>query len=142
MTKRYKNRFRDKVLERIRSLKASSILWSDLNDLGSSRQISRALNDLIDDGKVIRVGRGIYAKAEVSKYIDRPILQEGFDMTCVEVLQRLGVKWGPSQAVKDYNEGRSQQVPVRFEIRLKSRFRRTISYGKRQLIYERNINAK
>jgi hypothetical protein len=104
--------FRDKLLERARSLKSPIILWPDLSDLGSSRQISRALNDLIDDGELIRVGRGVYAKAEMPEYLNRPILQEGFDMTCVEVLKRLGVQWEASQAIKDYNEGRSEQVPA------------------------------
>ena len=142
MSKRYKNVFRDKALERIQSLKNEVILWSDLNDLGSLRQISRALNDFIEDGILVRIGRGIYTKTKASKYIDDPVIRVGFELACIEALQRLNVKWELSQLIKDYNEGRSQQVPARFEVRLKSRFRRTLAYGNNRFRFEGNINAK
>lgn len=142
MKKRYKNAFRNKVLERIQSLSNKAILWEDLYDLGSARQISRALNDFVSDGTLIRIGQGIYAKAERSKYIDEPVIKEGFQTVCLDVLKRLGIRWELSQFVKDYNEGKSQQVPMRFEVRLKSRFRRTISYGNRKFQFEGNINAR
>ncbi len=142
MSKRYKNMFRDRLLKRIQSLKSVVILWEDLKDLGSARQISRALNDYMESGIIVRIGRGIYAKAQTSKYIDEPIIHEGFEVACLEALKRLNIKWELSQFIKDYNEGRSQQVPARFEVRLKSRFRRALTYGNNSCRFEGKINAR
>lgn len=142
MKKRYKNVFRDKMFEQIQSLKGEVVLWSDLKNLGDSRQISRALRDFVEDGILARIGRGIYAKTELSKYIDRPIIRAGFEVACIEALKRLNIKWELSQVIKDYNEGRSQQVPAQFEVRLKDRFRRMLAYGNNKFRFEGNINAK
>lgn len=142
MTIRYKNVFRDKALERIQSLKSEVVLWSDLNDLGSARQISRALQDCIADGVLARIGRGIYAKTKPSKYIDKPLIRVGFDQACIEALKRLNIKWELGQLIKDYNAGRSQQVPAQLEVRLKKRFRRTFAHSKNRFRFEGNINAR
>lgn len=142
MTRRYKNTFRDKLLRKIQSKRSEVILWSDLKDLGSSRQISRALKDLVDDGRLVRIGRGIYAKAKISKYIDEPIINIGFEAACLQALKRLNVKWELSQFIKNYNEGKTQQVPAKLEVRLKSRFRRELKYDDNKFRFEGNINAK
>lgn len=147
MTKRYKKSFRNKVLEYISAMPGCVVLRSDVAILGDSRQVSRALKALIEDEELIRLGYGLYAKAISSKnleYINTPIIRAkaGFTEACIEILKRLNVQWELSQAIKDYNEGRSQQVPARFEIRLKSRFRRTISDGGLNLRYERMSYAK
>lgn len=142
MTRRYKNTFRNKVLDRIQQVHVDVILWTDLEDLGSRRQINRALKALIEDGDLVRLSLGIYCKAQSSEYIDRPLIRSGFDNACIETLKRLGVEWEYGQAIKDYNEGRSTQVPAHLEVRLKSRFRRKLSYGNRALNFEGMINAK
>lgn len=142
MKKRYKNTFRSKVLTRIWSLRGKVVLWADLKDLGSSRQISRALKDFVEDGTLARIGRGIYAKTKASKFVNEPIIVGGFESACLEVLKRLNIKWELSQKIKDYNEGLSQQVPMQLQLRLKRRFRRSLSYGKNSIKFEGNINAK
>lgn len=140
--KRYQNTFRVKVFERIQEMDAEIILFSDLQDLGSRRQINRALCVLIEEDKLVRIGLGIYSKAEQSEYLDYPIIRAGFDNACIEALERLGIEWDYSQPIKDYNKGRSQQVPANLEVRLKSRCRRKFNYGNRTLLFEGMINAK
>ena len=142
MSKKYTNVFRDKLLEKVQSLESEVVLWSDLKDFRSSRQISRALKEFVEDGTLARIGRGIYAKTKPSKYIDEPVLRVGFESACIEALKRLNVKWELSQFIKDYNAGYSQQVPAQFEVRLKNRFRRTLTYGNNEFRFEGNINAK
>src|SRR3990167_6681488 len=129
MRGKYKNTFRNKVLEKISSLKRDVILWPDLTMLGNPRQISRALNDCIKDGVLARIGRGIYAKTTFSQYTEKPVIRVGFDVVCIQVLNRLKIKWKLSKPIQDYNAGLSQQIPANFEVRLKSRFRRKIIYG-------------
>jgi len=142
MSKRYKNTFRNKVIDKINALEGKVILWSDLQDLGSSRQISRVLKECVEDGTLARIGRGIYAKTRASQYIDQPVIRGGFEDACIEALCRLNIRWELGQLIKDYNEGRSQQVPAQFQIRLKDRFRRTLSYGNNRIRFEGNINAR
>ena len=69
------------MLKRIRSLRGEVVLWSDLNDIGSSRQISRVLKECLEDGVLVRIGRGIYAKATQSKYIDEPLIEDDYTIT-------------------------------------------------------------
>ena len=147
MTKQYKNTFKNKTLKFINRMKGCIVLREDVACLGDARQVSRGLKALVVDEELIRLGYGVYAKAEASKYpefVDRPMIRAraGFTEACLEILKRLGVQWELSQAIKDYNEGKSQQVPARLTVRLKSRFRRTISYGNRKLRYEGMVYAK
>ena len=142
MTKRYKNSFILQVAAYIEKLPGTVVLRTDINELGDPRQISRALAALIEDQILIRIGFGVYAKAEKSSQLERPYIRGGFANACIETLQRFGVKWILGEAYRAYNEGRSQQVPVRLEVRLQSRFRRRLEYGKRTLKIEDNIYAK
>lgn len=89
-----------------------------------------------------RIGRGIYVKTKPSKYIDEPVIRIGFEAACFEALDRLNIRWEPGQLVKDYNEGRSQQIPAQTQIRLKDRFRRRLSYGRNRIRFDRKINAR
>lgn len=140
--RRYKNTFRNKVLEFISSIPGTVVLRKDVKSLGSARQVSRALKALVEDRELVKLGLGIYAKARPSEYLDYPVIQSGFTEACIEVLERFNVNWEPGQAIKEYNEGKSQQVPARFEVRLKSRFRRKISYRNQKLRIERMIYAR
>lgn len=137
-----KKTFKNKMLAHILKAPGTVILRNDVSELGSSRQVSRALKALVKEGELIKLGYGIYAKAEASEHLNRPVIRTGFTEACIEALGRLKVEWEPSQAIKDYNAGKSQQVPARFEVRLKSRFRRKIAYGNRQLRLEGMIYAK
>ncbi|MBS0357812.1 MAG: hypothetical protein JSS53_00870 [Proteobacteria bacterium] len=110
--------------------------------MGSSRQVSRSLKDLVKMGELIKIGYGIYTKAYVSEYINKPIIKGGFDQACKEALTRRSIKWEPGSAEQAYNSGRSTQVPVRIIVYLKSRFRGRLSYGNRKLIVEKGINAR
>ena len=142
MTKRYKNSCRSKVLEYIQTADETVILRADLNPLGEYRQISRAIKALIEDGELIKLGYGVYVKSEKSEYTNRPVIKMGFTNACIEILRRLGIEWEPSKAIQDYNEGKTQQVPINFSVRLKNRYRGELSDGKRTLIFEGMINAQ
>ncbi len=131
-----------KALNRLKKIRGSVVLRKDFEDLGSYRQISRAINKLIDEKKLVKIGAGIYAKAYLSKYSDIPLVKNGTDSTLREALKRLGVAYEPGSAEKEYNEGKTTQVPARNIVRLKSRCRRKIGYRNSELIFEKKINAK
>ena len=142
MRVKYQDSIEYKVLNRLKAIRGSVVLRKNFNDLGSYRQISRVLKQLIAEKKLVKISAGIYAKAYVSKYADIPLIKNGVDTTIREALKCLGVAYEPSTAEQDYNAGKTTQVPVRNIVRLKNRCRRRIGYGNGQLIFERNINAK
>lgn len=140
--RRYKNSFRNKLLDYITKRQGVVVLREDVKKLGSPRQVSRGLKALLEDGYLVRLAYGVYAKALQSALVNRPVIASGFTEACIEALERLNVRWEPSQAIRDYNVGKTQQVPARFEVRLKSRFRRKLFYGSRELAIEDMIYAK
>lgn len=142
MTVKYKDSIEYKALRRIKKIRSNVVLRQDLIDLGSYRQVSRIFKKLIDDNKLVKIGAGIYAKAYLSEMLNVPIIQGGFDQACKEALTKKGIQWELSTAAQEYNAGRTTQVPVRTSVRLKSRYRGTLSFGKRKLIAEKQINAR
>lgn len=142
MKVKYEESIEFKALNRLKAIRGSVVLRKDFNNLGSYRQISRALNNLIAEKKLVKIGTGIYAKAYLSKYTDIPLIKNGTDSTLRAALKRLGITYEPGSAEKAYNEGKTTQVPARNIVRLKSRCRRRIGYKNSELIFEKNINAK
>ncbi len=138
----YKSSLKFKLLDRIQQIAGNVVLRENIEDMGSSRQISRCINDLVDMGELVKIGYGVYAKAYISEYINRPVIKGGFDQVCKEALTKLGVAWMPGSAEQAYNAGLSTQVPVRTVVQLKSRYRGHLNYGNRTLIVEKGINAK
>ena len=142
MRVKYSESIEYKALNRLKMIRSSVALRKDFNGLGSYRQVSRALNRLIEEKKLVKVGKGIYAKAYLSKYSNTPLIKNGVDITLRSALKRLGVTFEPGSAEKEYNEGKTTQVPIRNVVRLKNRCRRRIGYMNSELIFEKNINAK
>lgn len=139
---RYKNSFRELVHNYIERFPKNVILRSDLNQLGNPRQISRAIKNLIDDGLIVKFGYGIYVKAEISEYINQPIPIIGFTDASIEAMNRLGIKWEIGTSTKNYNEGKSTQIPAKFIVRLKSRYRGTIGYDGINVVFEEKKYAR
>ncbi len=139
--KPYNTEFKSNILDYIMRLPGNIVLRSDVNKMGTPRKISRNLKSLINEGKLIKLGYGIYAKTEQNPYLSTNIIKSGFTAASLEALDRLGIKWEPGKFIKDYNEGRSTQVPANFSVRLKTRYRGTIKDGERILKFEDNINA-
>jgi len=138
----YENSIEFKVRELIKNNKSGVILREDLSALGSYRQISRVLNKLIASKELAKISHGIYSRAYESEYLDIPLLERGFEETTQKALDRLNVEWDSSAAVKAYNSGETQQVPVNNTVRLRTRCRRKFSYAGRDLRFEGNVNAR
>lgn len=134
-----------KVLKRLKTIRSVVVLRRDFNELGSYSQISRVINKLISDKKLVRIGSGIYAKAYISKYTqytDIPLIKNGTHSALREALRRLNIKFERGSAEQEYNEGKTTQIPVHNIVKLKERCRRRIGYRNSQLRFEGNINAK
>lgn len=131
---------RDKIENRIaRKAGESVFLPREFADLSGETQVLRALHSLVRDGRLVRLGYGIYARAIVSRLSGEPLLSNptGLRGAAREALTKLGVKWEPTEAERAYNEGRSTQIPVNPVLRVKGRFSRRLSDGNTVLVLER-----
>lgn len=130
---------RQRVEARIAKRRDDAFLTREFLDLGGARQVQRALRELTGQGKLIRLGYGVYSRAEISPITAQPMLVgDGFGLVARQVLDKLKVRWEPTTAERDYNEGRSTQVPMTPRVRLRgSRFNRKLSYKGMELTFER-----
>lgn len=131
---------RDKIEERIARRPGEAVfLTREFSRLGGEDQVLRALRGLVRDGRLVRLGYGVYGRAIKSRLSGEPLLHspDGFIGAARETLDKLGVAWEPTEAERAYNEGRSTQVPVNPVLRVKGRFRRQLRYGKSELVLER-----
>lgn len=130
------------ALNRLKTIRSNVVLRADFNDLGSYRQLSRIFKKFTFEKKLVKIGSGLYAKAYVSKYSNVPLIKNGTDAALREALKRLGIAYESGSAEKDYNEGKTTQIPVGNVVKLKDRCRRRIGYKNSKLIFEGKRNAK
>jgi hypothetical protein len=107
--------------------------------LSGETQVLRALWGLVRDGRLVRLGYGVYARAIISRLSGEPLLSNptGLRGAAREALTKLGVPWEPTESERVYNEGRSTQIPVNPVLRVKGRFSRRLRDGKTELVLER-----
>jgi len=131
---------RERIEKRIASKAGDDVfLPREFADLGGEDQVLRALRGLVRDKRLMRLGYGVYARAIVSRLSGDPILYSanGLLSASRQALDKLGVKWEPTEAERAYNEDRSTQVPVNPVVRVKGRFSRRLSDGIAELVLER-----
>jgi hypothetical protein len=130
---------RQQIEARIARRRDDALLTREFLDLGGERQVLRALRELTDEGKLIRLGYGVYGRAEISPISNQPMLAgDGFNAVARQALDKLKVRWEPPTAEQDYNEGRTTQVPMNPVVRLRGdRFSRKLRYKTMELAFER-----
>ena len=136
---RHEGTLREKVETRIAERRDDAFLPREFRDLGGEDQVLRVLRGLVRDGRLMRLGYGVYGRAELSRLSGQPMLaaQGGFIGAARQALDKLGVPWEPTEFQRAYNEGRSTQVPVNPAVRVKGRFARRLRYQDTELRLER-----
>ena len=130
---------RERIGDRIARRRDEVFLTREFRDLGGEDQVLRALRGLVRDGRLVRLGYGVYGRAETSRLSGEPMLAAtgGFIGAARQALDKLGVAWEPTDAQRAYNEGRTTQVPVNPAVRVKGRFARHLRYQDTELRLER-----
>lgn len=135
-----KGSLQDSIEKRIAARGDASFLTREFSDLGPERQVQRALAKTVAAGKLVRLGYGVYARAEPSPLSGNPMLaaRQGFLEASRTALTKLGVAWEPAEWERAYNDRRSTQIPVNAAVRVKNRkFARRLSYRGTPLRVER-----
>ncbi|MET1478156.1 MULTISPECIES: DUF6088 family protein [Burkholderia] len=127
-----------RVVRSIRRRKSVVILRSEVSGLGSQSQLTRVLAKLVATGQLIRVGHGIYAKTRINRYTGRPAPAATFESIAAEAFKKLGISVGPGALAREYNSGRSTQIPMVAVVTTgRRRITRRIQVGSRRVVYER-----
>jgi hypothetical protein len=125
-----KNRVQISIAKRSRNV----ILRSDIANLGSDTQLSEVLRTLTQEGKLIKLGAGIYAKAH--KVTDGEVLLVANDQQVAkELFERLGVE-------VDFVEVNAESgETIYFLDTSKRRMSRNLKFNNVQVVYSRKHNG-
>jgi len=106
---------------------------------GSAAQVSQVLRHLVDDGLLVKLGIGVYAKAKMSVLSGSAIPVKPVDVLALAALKKLGVPVAPSRLTSAYNTGKSTQLPAGTVINTGARrISRKLGFGGRFIKYEAN----
>ncbi len=125
-----------KISARIARKNFNVFVREDFEDLGGYDQIGRILRELAREGKLIKLGYGLYAKTKKSVLTGETIPIKNLPELAREALERLGLKTVPSYLEREYNAGRTTQVPTGRRIAVKGRINRKIGYNGVYVSYE------
>ena len=133
------NSLQTKIENRIAESREYVFLTREFTDLSGRRQVLRALRKIVAEGRLVRLGCGVYGLASTSGPSERPVLfhPHGFIGAARTALTKLGVKWEPTERELAYHEGRASEMPAVPAVRIKRRFSRRLRYGQTELVIER-----
>lgn len=116
------------------------MLRQDLVRFGIPAQISRALKQLVMEGKLVRIGTGVYAKAAPGPISGIPMARQTLGALAAETFERLGIPWQLGAAQRRYNERLTTQVPWRTTFDTgKRRISRRLQIGKQVVTHENDL---
>ena len=110
----------------------------DFAQFGSEASGKRALKELTEAGVLVRLGVGVYAKAKTSVLSGKPIPVSPLEVLGPQALIKLGVRLEESKQTREYNAGRTTQVPTGICVNTgQRRITRKIGFNGKFLQYER-----
>lgn len=131
------NTIADAIERKVRRSPRNVFLRGDFASLGSYDAVGRALRQKTRDGRLVRIGYGLYAKAETSPLTGKPAPVVGIRRLATEALGRLGKKVAASPYEEGHVRGRSTQVPTGRAIAVEDRVVRRIGYDGNLVLLQR-----
>jgi hypothetical protein len=126
-----------RLLKRIDRKRGDVFLRADFSDLGGYDQIGRALRQLVRNGRLIKMGYGVYTRTRPSIFDGAPTPVKGLRDLAAEALRRFGVETVPTRLEEAYNAGQTTQIPTGRVVGVRGRVRRKLSYNGTLLSFER-----
>ncbi|WP_153135318.1 DUF6088 family protein [Paraburkholderia agricolaris] len=128
----------NRIVRSIRQRKGVVVLRSEVASLGSVAQVGRVLAKLVNDGRLVRVSKGVYAKTRVNKFTGKLAPAGTFENIAAETFRKLGIDVQPGQLAREYNAGLTTQIPMDGAVCTgKRRISRKIQVGARIVKYEK-----
>ena len=128
----------DKIAETIqRKQKGSIILSADFVQLAPLKTILKALERLTNQGKVVRLARGIYCKPKVDTVFGLGEVYPGLDEIAQAIAKRDHVQIVPSGEYAQNRLGLSTQVPMNYVYLTDGSPRRIKIYNGKGILFKR-----
>jgi hypothetical protein len=116
-------------------------LRKDLAQFGTPSRVTRAISNLIKDGKIVRLGYGVYAKTVPSVVTGNPVPRKVLETLTAEVFDSLRIPIDLGTARSNYAAGKTTQVPMSVIISTgPRRVNRKLKLGNREVTYEKNLS--
>lgn len=129
----------DRMSRSIKQRASVVVLRSDFAKMGSDSQVGRVLARFVEDGILIRVSKGAFAKTRINKFTGTPTPAGTLEMIAAELFRKLKITVGPSSLTSEYNSGRSTQIPMGATVNTgRRRISRKVTVGNSTLAYENN----
>ena len=120
--------------------KRDVFLRADFEKLGSPSRVTRAISELINKGKLVRLGYGVYAKAVPSPVTGNPIPRKVLESLVAEAFDSLGIPVDLGIARSAYATGSTSQVSMSVTVSTGSRrVNRKLKLGNREVLYEKPL---
>jgi hypothetical protein len=127
----------DRIRRSITQRSGLVVLRSEFADMGSASQVGRVLARLVDDGRLVRVSKGAFAKTRINKFTGQPTPAGTLEAISAELFEKLKIKVSPSKFVEEYNSGKTTQIPMSATVNTgRRRISRKVTVGNRTLAYE------
>jgi hypothetical protein len=114
-------------------------LRADFSPFGTPSRVTRVLQELQDEGKLIRIGYGVYARARKSSITGNTVATRTLEEIASETLARLDAAPGPGRAAREYNAGSSTQIPMNIAFTTSRRVSRKLQLAGREVTYEKAL---
>jgi hypothetical protein len=133
------NSLQSKIEQRIAESRDYVFLTREFTDLSGRRQVLRALRKIVLEGRLVRLGCGVYGLAGTSSESERPVLfhPNGFIGAARSALTKLGVAWEPTERELAHQAEHATNPPLLPAVRIRRRFSRRLSFGQTELLVER-----
>lgn len=129
---------RERIWQSIAIRNEAAFLRSEFKGFGDPSQVTRALKSLVDEGRLSKVGYGVYVKAKMSSISGNPVPSKSLAEIGEAFLAKRGIVPVLGKSARNYNEGRSTQIPMRSVLSTGGRrVTRKIQVGNSVLKYER-----
>ncbi|APJ79522.1 type IV toxin-antitoxin system AbiEi family antitoxin domain-containing protein [Escherichia coli] len=126
---------KDRIQSRLNRSKRYVFTRDDFRDIAGYDQVGRALRTLVNEGKLMKVGYGVYTKARRNVITGKimPAAPGGSAAVITEALDLLNIRYSLIGATECYNKGQSTQIPVSPEFKTPPRFKRVLVVGKSKI---------
>ena len=132
----------DRISRSIAQRRGTVVLRAELAKMGSTSQVGRVLARLVENGKLVRVSKGAFAKTRTNQFTGCPSPAGTLEAISAELFDKLGIEVGPSTLVADFNSGRSTQVPMSAIVNTgRRRITRKVTVGNRTVTYENHLRS-
>ena len=129
-----------KIAKSVANRRGNVVLRSELTKFGSESQVDRVVASMVGAGELIRAGKGVLVKTKISKLTGKRIPAATLESVATETFKKLRVEILPGQATRDYNSGKTTQLPMKLVVSTPNRkISRKITVAGRTLEYEKNF---